>query len=194
MSKVSKIYVPRLEDALMQGDIFTNVEYNYIVAENEDNVEVEELEFPMAIIISQACDVTWMDKFIAENGGNATKYMPTVLMCPIYNYETLKEGKHLEDVLRVENYSSSNTKIYDRKDKDVAERNWHYRLHLFELVDQSGRMVLENMAIDFKHYFTVPIKYLYLNKDKRIYSLDNISAEQITLKFASYLSRVAIPE
>ena len=53
--------------------------------------------------------------------------------------------------------------------------------------------ILDNALIDFKHYFTVPASYLMKNRNKRAFHLEDIYAEQITLKFATYLSRVAIP-
>ena len=55
-------------------------------------------------------------------------------------------------------------------------------------------IVLENAILDFKHYFSLPMSYLLQHKEDRILHLDDIFAEQITLKFATYLSRVAIPD
>ena len=48
-------------------------------------------------------------------------------------------------------------------------------------------------VIDFKHYFTVPMTYLIAHKKDRILHLDDLFAEQVTLKFSTYLARVAIP-
>jgi len=82
--------------------------------------------------------------------------------------------------------------VYQGDDYKVAKRDWHYRIHALTI--QTGEnIVLENAVIDFKHYFTVPVSYLRAHKDKRILHLDDLFAEQITLKFATYLSRVAIP-
>lgn len=42
-------------------------------------------------------------------------------------------------------------------------------------------------------YFTVPMTYLIAHKKDRILHLDDLFAEQVTLKFSTYLARVAIP-
>ncbi len=54
-------------------------------------------------------------------------------------------------------------------------------------------VVLNDSIIDFKHYFSVPASYLVENRQNRVFRVDDLFAEQITLKFATYLSRVAIP-
>lgn len=192
MSTRSKVIVPTATDLICQGDIFKNVKYNYIDAENDDSVDVVEYEFPLAIVVSQACDVIAMDEIITTGGGKPTKYLPSVLLCPIYDKTTAKTGEHLSDVFNGLNLSLNKENVYHSDDYKIAERDWHYRFHALELV-LNDSPVLSNAIIDFKHYFTVPITYLITHKGNRLYHLDSIFAEQITLKFATYLSRVAIP-
>lgn len=60
-------------------------------------------------------------------------------------------------------------------------------------VSSDTKDVIENAVIDFKHYFTVPMTYLIAHKKDRILHLDDLFAEQVTLKFSTYLARVAIP-
>lgn len=81
---------------------------------------------------------------------------------------------------------------YQGDDYKVAKRDWHYRIHALT-VNVDEKDVIENAVIDFKHYFTVPITYLITHKNDRILHLDDLFAEQITLKFSTYLARVAIP-
>lgn len=195
MSTKSIIVTPEIDDPLCQGDIFTNVKYNFISKDSDDEIEITELEFPMAIIISQACDVIFMDEMLKNKLGNSSKYMPSILMCPIYNYELSKNGKHLAEISNKTNISIIEDNTFNSSDKNIANKDWHYRLHMLTLAEKGDKAnQIENASIDFKHYFTVPAKYLYDNKNNRIYKLDPIYSEQITLKFATFLTRVGIPD
>ena len=69
MSTKSIVSVPAITEGISQGDLFRNVKYNYIDAEEDDSVDVVEYEFPLAIIISQACDVLAMDELVSNGGG-----------------------------------------------------------------------------------------------------------------------------
>ena len=103
-----------------------------------------------------------------------------------------KSGQHIKDAFSqlLLNFESENT--YQGDDYKVAKRDWHYRIHALT-VNVDEKDVIENAVIDFKHYFTVPITYLITHKNDRILHLDDLFAEQITLKFSTYLARVAIP-
>lgn len=192
MSTKSIVTIPTLSDKVCQGDIYKNVRYNYIDTENDTSVDIIEYEFPLSVIISQACDVIAMDEIITAGGGKPAKFMPSILMCPIYDKNISKSGNHLSDVFGELNLVFNKEDVYHKNDYIIAERDWHYRFHALELT-LNGSPVLSNAIIDFKHYFTVPISYLVNHKSNRIYHLDDIFSEQLTLKFATYLSRVAIP-
>lgn len=192
MATKSKAYMSKLTDQLCQGDIFQNVKYSYIDSEDEDGANIVEYEFPLAIIISQACDVIAMEELILNKAGKPAKFMPSILMCPIYERNISKSGEHIKnafDQLSLE-FKVENT--YQRDDYNVARRDWHYRIHALT-VEANENIVIDNAVIDFKHYFTVPITYLIAHKNDRILHLDDLFAEQITLKFSTYLARVAIP-
>lgn len=179
-------------ELISQGDIFKNVKFSYIESEDDDIVDIVEMEFPLAIIVSQACDVRYMCELQENNGGKTTKYMPSILMCPIYSVDSVKSQTNFENInnnlINLEELGYySNT-----KDGKTADQDLHYRYHLLTVKDVSD-IILENLIIDFKHYFSVPMSYLLKNKKNRYCSLESIFSEQITLKFANYLSRVAIP-
>lgn len=193
MSTKSIIQIPNISNKISQGDIFKNVKFNYIDTEDDSSVDVIEYEFPLAVIISQACDVIAMNEILSSNGGKPTKFMPSILMCPIYDKNVAKTGDHLTDVFNNLSLTLDKENIYHKNDYEVAERDWHYRFHALELSNGKDNIVLSNAIIDFKHYFSVPMSYLLKNLSNRIYHLDDLFAEQITLKFATFISRVAIP-
>jgi len=196
MSTTSQAKIPLQDDQLCQGDIYKQVKYNYIESEDKDGVNIIEMEFPHAIIISQACDVIAMSEFESIKKGKATKYMPSILLCPIYDQALLKDGKHLDELEKEFEFKFIQTqdeKIYNSNDLNIVKKDWHYRFHLLT-IQQEEKKVMENVIIDFKHYFTVSPNYLWKNRRNRIMRLEDIYAEQITLKFATYLSRVAMPD
>ena len=133
-----------------------------------------------------------MNDIISDGGGKPTKFMPSILMCPIYDKNIVKTGDHLSDVFYGFNLAFNREDVYHSDDYKIAERDWHYRFHALELTSNDNT-ILKNAIIDFKHYFSVPISYLINHKDDRKYRLENLFSEQLTLKFATYLSRVAIP-
>ncbi len=195
MATVSKAQVVDSKINICQGDVFKNVRYAYIDSEDNDTVQVVEFVFPMAIIISQACDVNSMGEIIAEQGGKSTKFMPSILMCPIYDVDVAKKTEHLKQAfeeLEIKKLDSKDDFLLYKDDIKVAGKDWHYRFHDLT-VEIEKKIVLEKAVVDFKHYFTVPASYLMRNRENRLFHLEDLFAEQITLKFSTYLSRVAIP-
>lgn len=195
MATVSKAQIVASNINICQGDVFKNVRYAYIDSEDNDTVQVVEFVFPMAIIISQACDVNSMGEIIAEQGGKSTKFMPSILMCPIYDVDVAKKTEHLKQAfeeLEIKKLDGKDDFLLYKDDIKVAGKDWHYRFHDLTVAIEK-KSVLEKAVVDFKHYFTVPASYLMRNRENRLFHLEDLFAEQITLKFSTYLSRVAIP-
>ena len=192
MSTTSKAFKSQLTDQICQGVIFQNVRYNYIDSEDDEGVNVIEFEFPMAIIISQACDVIAMEDIVNNKSGKPAKFMPSILMCPIYDKSASKSGDHIKEAFSLLSLNIVEEPIYFKDDLKTADKDWHYRFHSLT-IETGAEKVLENAIVDFKHYFTVPISYLISHKKDRLLRLDDLFAEQITLKFSTYLARVAIP-
>ena len=187
---------PDITSHICQGDVFSDVRYNYLDKEDNDSAEVVEYTFPMAIIISQACDVDSISKMLEKSSGKVNKFMPSILMCPIYDKEEAKGLAHLDKAfyeLEINKERGKDEQLFTTKEYNVVEQDWHYRYHALTVTDKKGNIILENAVIDFKHYFTVPPSYLFQNRNQRIFHIDSLFAEQITLKFATFLSRVAIP-
>lgn len=192
MATKSKAFQSKLTDQICQGDIFKNVKYSYIDSEDNESVNIVEYEFPLALIISQACDVIAMEDLTVKKSGKPAKFMPSILMCPIYEQSSAKSGLHIKEAFEQLTLKFESENTYHGDDYRVAQKDWHYRIHALT-VETNGNIAIENAIVDFKHYFTVPITYLIAHKNNRILHLDDLFAEQITLKFSTYLARVAIP-
>lgn len=193
MSTISKAYTPNIEDKVCQGDVFKNVRFNYIDSEDDVSVDIVEYEFPLAVVISQACDVTAMSDIVSNGRGKPTKFMPSILLCPIYDKGIAKSGEYVEEAFETLSLTINQENIYSSKDWDVVKNDWHYRFHALD-VENSGNAIISNALVDFKHYFSVPMSYLISHREDRILRLEDAFAEQLTLKFATFLSRVAIPD
>lgn len=188
MNTIAKAHNCKKEVPVCQGDIYQSVIYSY-PTENE----YIQFHFPYAIVISQACDVIAMDSLFRKKGGKATKFMPSVLLCPLYNAEEIKEGEYVKDFFQGLELEIEKDILFNSKERNVIQKNWHYRFYEFS-VQAGTEEILPVVMVDFKHYFSLPISYLIKNPQNRICCLDNLYAEQITLKFAAFLSRVAIPD
>lgn len=198
MSTISLAQKSKADNRICQGDIYKDVQYSYISEDNADSIEIIEYTFPLAIVISQACDVDFMSRILEARSGNVNKFMPSILMCPIYDRAEAKSMNHIDEAfseLDIKKENGEKTPLFNSKEGEIIDKDWHYRFHALTVQDVSSeKLFIENALIDFKHYFTVPATYLYKNRENRLYHLESLFAEQITLKYSTYLSRVAIPD
>ena len=114
-------------------------------------------------------------------------------MCPIYDVTMAKKGNHVDRAFDELGIIKDPEQLFNWEEKKIFQKDWHYRYHALEVNCANGKGFKDNI-IDFKHYFTVPMSYLLKSLDQRLFRLDDIYAEQITLKFATFLSRVAMPD
>jgi len=140
---------------------------------------------------------------LVKNGrGTYQKYMPTILLCPIYDMELLKGGQAIKEAaleMGIELIwpEKGGNGLFSSKERAVVATGWHYRYHeLNVMIDGSDpeNLEIDNSYIDFKQYFAVPMTYLYRNMAKREFRLTDEFAEQVTLKYGAFLSRVATNE
>lgn len=151
MVSTSKAVILPAEQGVGQGDVFKDVKYSYIDSEDGDSVEVMELTFPYAIVVSQSCDVAYMDDFESGETSAAVKYMPSILMCPIYPKDLIKHGEHLKEVFSyLDRTIESGAPYYNKEDIKVAEKDQHVRFHALK-IDVDDKTIVDQAVIDFKH-------------------------------------------
>ena len=188
-------YPANKDDLVLQGDIFKNVSYVYKTQETEDYVDFTEFEFPYIVVLSQSCDVSAMSKLIIE-GGKTIKFMPSVLVAPIYDKDALKNGEIFEEILKSSLYDMNRETLFSsKKHDDIIKNDDHYRFQMIMFKEGFSPLDFKSPIIDFKHYFSVSPEYLNNIKDsKRVCHLEQLYCEQITLRFANFLSRIAFPD
>lgn len=84
---------------LQQGDILSDVEYIEYVDENSGEITVSKIIFPLVMVLTQDCDLTWdYDSRTSDKQTNQDKYLFSVIVVPLYNYKHFIKGEHLSEL------------------------------------------------------------------------------------------------
>lgn len=188
---ITKTYRER-SGAINQCDIFRNVEFIEYVAENGNVIEVSKICFPYAVVLTQACDlqqdINSRKRIEETHSGNHDKFLVSVIVAPIYNFEDFRQGKHLEQL----GLSMADQGRRTRSRCENIIKNENKRYHYLNF-DKDVELV--ESVIDFKHYFTVTINYLQNQyQEKYVCSIDSLYKELISQRFSNFLSRIGLPD
>lgn len=172
-----------------QGDILREVQIVEWAEVVDDEFVVSERYLPYCVVLSQECDLEHdfnnrSDPVKCER--DTDKFLQSILVCPAYPAAQLREGTHLNDAgLKMQRINSDEWKR--------VKQNSNYRYHF---LPEQGDIQLPEIAIDFKHYFTIPrdIAYRRETRAKVLTALDDLFREHLSGRFAHYLSRVGLPE
>lgn len=172
------------KNRLCQGDILRDVQWVEYVTEGSGVIEVARIVFPLAIVLTQDCDLEQDHRFRTETHTTQDKLLISVLMAPLYNVEHVYEGEHLSE-LGIKMEQVHKTKSPGR----FLRNNERPRYHYLEFEED---VPIVPSVIDFKHYFSANVKYLL--ELKRVCSVSPLFREDIAQRFAAYLARVGLPE
>lgn len=169
------MYLKKEGELIRQGDIFQD--FPTLIFGNF------EVEMPFFVVLTQACDLEQDFENRNEKKETDDKKIQSVLVCPAYASKELKKGEHLSKAgLKMTSYSSNLWK--------TIKKNNNLRYHFLETNPDMG---LPELIIDFKHYYTIPMESMYENKEYYLCSMDNLFKEDLSQRFASYLSRIGLP-
>lgn len=176
-------------DRIVQGDILSDVDLIEYVDIKNGQIKVSMIRFPLVIVLTQDCDLTWDYSSRSSEKGNDDKLLFSVIVAPMYNYEHFINGEHLSDLGQTMQTISSKKEKTDNK---FLRHNETPRYHYLEFDDT---IPLVNSVIDFKHYFTVNVERLQEHKKSHyVCTVSELFREQISQRFANYLSRIGLPE
>ncbi|MBC8204247.1 hypothetical protein ISS30_05250 [bacterium] len=183
MIKVKKAKISKI----CQGDIIRDFEYPEFKIKRNGLLDISKFKFPLIIVLTQDCDLEQDHISRREDKKNQDKYLISVLVAPIYNYEHFLLGQHLSETGFTSGpFSSSKTKKKMLKDNQIP------RYHYLEFPEN---IELVPGIIDFKHYFSVNIKYLEDNKKKHfVCKVSELFREDVSNRFANFLSRIGLPK
>lgn len=171
-----------------QGDIVKNLEYIEYVSEKDGNIEVSKIEYPLAIVLTQDCDLSQDYKFRWSkiNTQNEDKWLMSVIVAPLYNAEHVYNGNHLEG-LGMNMTPITRKKTHGQNLRNNETPRYHY-------LDFGAESSIPPSVIDFKHYFSVNVAYLKKHKSQNfVCQVAELYREDISNRFASYLSRIGLP-
>ena len=176
-------------ERIKQGDILTDVEYIEYADVIDGVIKISKIRFPLVIVLTQDCDLTWDFDSRKRITGTQDKYLFSAIVAPLYNYEHFILGDHLSELgQKMQTISAKMTKT----DNKNLRNNENPRYHFLEFDDN---IPIVNSVIDFKHYFTVNITKLQEHKDKHyICTVSELFRERISQRFANYLSRIGLPD
>jgi hypothetical protein len=172
-----------------QGDIYRDVEWIEHTMENEGVLEISKIRFPLVIVLTQDCDLAQDSKFRWEEPrkDNHDKFVLSVLVGPIYNAEHVFQGTHLSEL----NLTMGQIKK-EKTQGNYLITNQNPRYHYLEFPENVS---LVPGVIDFKHYFSVDVEYLKKLKEQYfVCAVSELFREDISQRFASFLSRIGLPE
>jgi hypothetical protein len=173
------------ERYLDQGEFVSNLVQIHarLSSINDAAIQVELKTHPLAVILSQGCDLE--QDFKSRQGKTAEdKRIPTVLFCEIVTASELRSNP--------------------RKTSDIWNRirnNTDERYHFFQKVEpecDSEGSGLDELGVDFKRFFTIPTDEVYhrieLGEAKRRCCLASPYLEHFCRRFSNFISRVALPQ
>jgi len=178
-----------------QGDIYSNVEYIEMISQKDEELSINKIIFPYVVVLSQDCDLKQTSPYFEgeAHSGDDDKKLFSVIVAPIYNEGLFLLGEHLAD----ETIGYQMQKIEKlRKGKETTNyrnliNNETPRYHYLNFKEEVG---LPNSIIDFKHFFTVDIKYLYSIKSTNfVIKIKVLYRESITQRFSNFLSKIGLP-
>ncbi len=173
-----------------QGDIFRDVECIERVFEERGIIEVSKVVFPLAVVMTQDCDLEQDARYKTKGDGrpsNDDKRLLSVLMVPMYNAEHVFQGTHLND-LRLSMAPINKNKTEGKNLRNNERPRYHY----LEFPDDVP--VVPQIA-DFKHYFSVHLSYIESLRSKQfVCRISDMFREDLSQRFAAYLARIGLPE
>lgn len=171
-----------------QGDVYRGVEFIEYVVEKKGNIEISKIVFPLVIVLTQDCDLEQDSKIRYHKISVQTqdKLIISVLVAPLYNVEQVYIGEHL-DQLGIKMQMISKTKTPGK----YLRINEIPRYHYMEFPEE---VAISPSVIDFKHYFSVHVEYLRRKKSDLVCRVSPLYREDISHRFASFLSRIGLPE
>jgi hypothetical protein len=188
------------KDRISQGDIYKEIEHIEYVFERDGYIHYSKIIFPLVIVLTQDCDLaqdSTFRGFRGVEGKTQDKILISALVAPLYNADHVFAGTHLDDIHKKHLFDShrevqSMEKITeDRTPGIFLKQNERCRYHYLEFPDA---MHIVPSIIDFKHYFSVNIEHMISNrKEHFICRVSDLYREDISLRFAGFLSRIGLP-
>lgn len=190
-SNINSQYRLNNGERILQGDILKDI--NIPIFDGELNI----IKSEYAVIISQDCDLNQdfssNEQYLKENPSDEkkshlnNKMIPSILVCPAYPAEQLREGNHLSFMdISMSRISSPKKTPWKNIIQNETPR-YHY-------LDSSTEFNVPALVIDFKRYYSLSRDYLYAAYSNCYFiSLNELYREDLSNRFHHYHSRIGLP-
>jgi len=187
-----KLYMIRVDEGdqtrISQGDIYKDIEYIEYVFEKDGYIEISKIIFPLVVVLTQDCDLAQDFKFREATDKTKDKILFSVLVAPMYNADDVFNGTHLDDIYEQEKSMES---IPRKTPGKFLKQNERCRYHYLEFPEDTP---IVPAIIDFKHYFSININQLLsCRKEHFVCRMSELYREDLSLRFANFLSRIGLP-
>jgi len=182
-SKIETKYTRLGLDRVHQGDILRDL--RVVEVARDPMARASETKLPYTIVLTQDCDLE--QDFLSRNDAtslNQDKYLRAILLCPAYASKEFREGQHLTKLgLKMEYWNHTRFQLIQSQQNE--------RFHFIEHQEDLG---VQDLVVDFKHYFTVVRDELYEAYDG-IYlaTISELFRESLSQRFCYYLGRIGLP-
>ena len=112
--------------------------------------------------------------------------LPTILFCPAYQIDDFLHGQHVSG-WNMQGHNGENKINPDKLRENDQLKRYHY-------LKNCNDLLVPELVIDFKHFFTIPTGLVYSQKNKYLVSINELFRENLSQRFAGYLSRIGLPE
>lgn len=170
-----------------QGQIYRDVEFIEYAITKRGNLEVSKIVFPLVIVLTQDCDLEQDSRIRRKNTEKKAedKLILSVLVAPLYNAAHFYLGEHLSDL----DYTMQTIKR-GGTDGTNLQNNKNPRYHYLAFPQD---IPITESVIDFKHYFSVNVRYLIKKRGDLVTRISPLYREDISQRFAAFLSRIGLP-
>ncbi|MEN6439675.1 MAG: hypothetical protein ABFD97_13960 [Syntrophobacter sp.] len=155
--------------------------------EEEDEISVTDIQYTHSVVLTQDCDLLQDYNNHIAPFDKHDKYLPSILLSPAYLAEMFRNGEHLKELgLMMEHMDS-------KRWKSIRSNN-NLRYHYLQRDLDKG---VNDLVIDFKHYFTYPRDLFYstvINSERYLASLGILYREEVSYRFSHFLARIAMPD
>lgn len=186
-SKIKTRYRFLRKSRICQGDIFRDLkillDVKFDLQKNPPKIKTSTIILPYAIVMTQDCDLeSDLRNRNEKPQKNQDKYLQTILICPAYQEDQFAEGKHISNMLM---------RSFNGSEKDKIKRNDEFKRYHF--LQKEEHLSIPGLVIDFKNFYTLPRENLYKQKKTYVGTLSELFREELSQRFAYFLSRIGLP-
>ena len=181
-SRIDSYYVSHDKLRLTLGDILQNFKFNVVLNDNS----VVEFCYKYLVVVTQDCDLEQWYSNLKENKQEKNQFLANVLVLPAFVAQEVKEGIAYKNLFNIEQRKIGSDEF--KKIKQNKNERYHF-------LNEDSKLYLQELIIDFKHYLTIPYDIVaYKYKDCYLTTINELFRENLSQRFANYLSRIPLPE